>query len=503
MAMAIANIGEGGVLAVERELRPSVEHQVRTEWSKKEESKRNASTANQKALQMYNSVVESINLTCPRCKMVFDDYEGCNALQCGNVSCSAKFCAICLKDCGQDAHPHVREKHGNLFDKAMFYKSREARATQTIADFLTDLRKKGETFEVIQLVENQLHKGGHLGDSHEARANNFEADRFVRSASADLERVIQSDRLSVLKDDDSGWKRSGISREHVSPRCLIPDYIKLYLVPDSSQDVYRLSIVVEVDDKKRSVEAEEVKDLMTQGQIPVFGPMLNIMGGIRCAVVAVEGAKRLYQVKKGGDKDKKCVPSELPLMFKSVNSEGDTEEVSREFWNGPRRRLLAVNGNDRLLLLQAYIKEHVTGQSIPAPLKHFVGVGKPKPVLTELCATPETGRLNENQIKAAHPLHLKTACEVAGPPGSGKTQVITELVRGLLSCTSKKLVVLSERNGAIDAVAEKFLSSCFKIKNGKLKKLVDVEMWLNILTFGSAEAMGPHTKEFSLENKLK
>jgi hypothetical protein len=171
MAMAIATIGEDGVLEAERELRPSVEHQGRTAWSNEEDSKMNENTTNEKVLQMYNSVVESLNLTCPRCKMVFDDYDGCHALTCGNVSCYAKFCAICLEDCGQDAHTHVQEMHGDLHGKNMFYESRDARAKKTISDFLAELREKGESFEVIQLVENELRKGGHPGESHQTGTN--------------------------------------------------------------------------------------------------------------------------------------------------------------------------------------------------------------------------------------------------------------------------------------------------------------------------------------------
>jgi hypothetical protein len=58
---------------------------------------------------------EVVNLRCPRCKTVFLDYEGCDALTCGVAGCGCAFCALCLKDCGNDAHPHVREAdhHGD------------------------------------------------------------------------------------------------------------------------------------------------------------------------------------------------------------------------------------------------------------------------------------------------------------------------------------------------------------------------------------------------------
>ena len=54
-----------------------------------------------------------LTLACPRCSRAFIGFEGCFALKCSEYrfndpnSC-CQFCAYCLEDCGQDAHPHVR-----------------------------------------------------------------------------------------------------------------------------------------------------------------------------------------------------------------------------------------------------------------------------------------------------------------------------------------------------------------------------------------------------------
>jgi hypothetical protein len=50
-------------------------------------------------------VSEILNLGCPRCRIVFVDFEGCFALTCH--ACGCGFCAWCLLDCGVDAHTHV------------------------------------------------------------------------------------------------------------------------------------------------------------------------------------------------------------------------------------------------------------------------------------------------------------------------------------------------------------------------------------------------------------
>jgi len=56
----------------------------------------------------YNHVVDKIfNLRCPRCEAPFYDFTGCFALTCSRCPCG--FCALCLKDCGADAHTHVAQ----------------------------------------------------------------------------------------------------------------------------------------------------------------------------------------------------------------------------------------------------------------------------------------------------------------------------------------------------------------------------------------------------------
>ena len=51
---------------------------------------------------------EVLQMRCPRatCRRAFFDFDGCFALSC--ASCPCKFCAWCLKDCGNDSHIHCR-----------------------------------------------------------------------------------------------------------------------------------------------------------------------------------------------------------------------------------------------------------------------------------------------------------------------------------------------------------------------------------------------------------
>ncbi len=64
---------------------------------------------------------EIMTIRCPKCRQPFVDYTGCAALTCS--SCQCHFCALCLKDCGANAHPHVKKcKLNPLNPKGYFVK---------------------------------------------------------------------------------------------------------------------------------------------------------------------------------------------------------------------------------------------------------------------------------------------------------------------------------------------------------------------------------------------
>ncbi len=52
---------------------------------------------------------EILTLRCPRCQQAFNDFNGCLDLECSRQGCGVHFCGLCLADCGQDAHAHVRQ----------------------------------------------------------------------------------------------------------------------------------------------------------------------------------------------------------------------------------------------------------------------------------------------------------------------------------------------------------------------------------------------------------
>jgi len=72
----------------------------KAEFAAKSEMERRALSTRQRIEQM-------MELHCPQCRHVFGAFDGCAALRCATANCGANFCAFCLADCGDNAHPHV------------------------------------------------------------------------------------------------------------------------------------------------------------------------------------------------------------------------------------------------------------------------------------------------------------------------------------------------------------------------------------------------------------
>jgi len=86
----------------------------------------------QRLVRARNDVAALLDPKCPRCQAVFDGFEGCAALYCR--SCPCKFCALCLKDCGNDAHQHVRTcpQRGHAMRDDFFLKAPEMQSWQGV-----------------------------------------------------------------------------------------------------------------------------------------------------------------------------------------------------------------------------------------------------------------------------------------------------------------------------------------------------------------------------------
>jgi hypothetical protein len=195
--------------------------------------------------------------------------------------------------------------------------------------------------------------------------------------------------------------------------------------------------------------------------------------------------------------------NEVCIKLHSINRDGNVSGDEALFGGYGSLVIVGLNQNHRMILLEQHAAKATDSELMFEPLQHLLGYGEPVSVLTEInMEVPNTqDGLNEEQKKVAHPLRLKTAMEVAGPPGTGKTKTIVELVRALLQCTDLDIILLSERNGAINAVAEKFKEDIFD--TGSIPTIEGMHLWTSLVTYGVGDSMGESTKLFTLENKIK
>ena len=106
-----------------------------------------------------SSLLEMLEDACPRCKQVFDQFDGCCALDCSRCPCS--FCAWCLQDCGADAHSHVRECPSNMapmrdlfVDEAVWREARQLTKVKQAAQLVRgQLMQRGLPFAEALLAK--------------------------------------------------------------------------------------------------------------------------------------------------------------------------------------------------------------------------------------------------------------------------------------------------------------------------------------------------------------
>ena len=103
-------------------------------------------------------VTDILNLQCPRCKAVFNNFVGCFALTCSRNECRAAFCAWCLRDCGPDAHTHVAscpEGRGIFSSIEVFNEHHRARRERKVREIVN--RQTDEVRVVlVRIIQRDL-----------------------------------------------------------------------------------------------------------------------------------------------------------------------------------------------------------------------------------------------------------------------------------------------------------------------------------------------------------
>jgi hypothetical protein len=142
-------------------------------WREKEIARLQRMSEEERAVEKHAQHIEDriCNLRCPRCELVFVDFVGCFALKC--PSCSCGFCALCLADCGSDAHSHVAQCGAGRLHSTYF-------GTDSV-------------FANAQQVQRQLRLDEYLRTISSSLIHNLVCDRIAVSA-RDLSLKLPSKR---------------------------------------------------------------------------------------------------------------------------------------------------------------------------------------------------------------------------------------------------------------------------------------------------------------------
>jgi hypothetical protein len=131
---------------------------------------------------------EVFNIKCPRCKAVLTDFDGSLALICSRCSCG--FCAVCLSDCGKDAHSCARRcSGGSVYGTQDQFLEHQRRRRQQLLDTylagITNANVKELLFEKIRKDAKDLQlrlpeKRMHREAQHVAARQELDDEAFAR-----------------------------------------------------------------------------------------------------------------------------------------------------------------------------------------------------------------------------------------------------------------------------------------------------------------------------------
>jgi hypothetical protein len=175
--------------------------------------------------------------------------------------------------------------------------------------------------------------------------------------------------------------------------------------------------------------------------------------------------------------------SKGPSLSTLVEVTVDVYVVPGDYLPAPDSSIIGINPNQRYVLLEKCFAESGDSTLMFGALRDCIGCERPTKRFDCLTTpTPSSfDELNDQRRQVAHPLALTTAMEVAGPPGTGKTKTIEEFICCILLCKSAMALVLSERNGAIDAIAENFVSRCLEMRSNGISPC---KRWSNVGELG-------------------
>lgn len=397
---------------------------------------------------------------CPRCAAAFDDYDGCNALKCSQCGCG--FCAVCLCDCGSDAHAHVASEHGELFDRQAADVSRLARRRLAVRQELERLSVAARE-RATALLAAELDDLGIAGASERTReCGPAQMQERAARCVAELERLQQH------------FSSGSATYEPVDQQTEI-----VTLVWKSHSQSHELFVHCDADD---FADGPECRQRELEAQLRVHAFVKTVRDGRVYELTMMDQCNQLgFNVQPEG------LARGRDLQIASYASFAREHRALEEC-----RKLSDSPCNVLKVLLRGAPNDPALASSARLGFDYFHATG-----------TDSLLMLNEHQRSALCEARVRTVQVVHGPPGTGKTSLIDQYIQSP-ACkgtwvkdarTRHVVIVLSEKNQAVDSIA------CTLLRRGG--NTAGNPVWEETVCCGVDSALGVHTKRFAIINKVE
>uniref|UniRef100_A0A0G4HPY8 non-specific serine/threonine protein kinase n=1 Tax=Chromera velia CCMP2878 TaxID=1169474 RepID=A0A0G4HPY8_9ALVE len=147
---------------LEKARREAAEERVRSDLEAEFQRRLRVALVEEGAQKKVREIIDDVlTLKCPGCHQAFIDYDGCAALACSRCPC--KFCGYCLRDCGNDAHPHVRHcpsdtsRSGLFPSRPNWERAQRERQRRTVQQIVNSLSREEKT-KVLQHLQPLLNE---------------------------------------------------------------------------------------------------------------------------------------------------------------------------------------------------------------------------------------------------------------------------------------------------------------------------------------------------------
>lgn len=387
--------------------------------------------------KMYSELQELLFLRCPwGCNTIIDDFDGCNAITCDE--CKKEFCAICFEKC-EDAHRHIYKNHsGKLFKKSLFEDYKENHRNKIFKDYCYN-----KSLEETNMLKARFF------EKYERKTNEIRVDKFKDDMIEILENIIENKDFDKINNTD---KIRLICTSEEKP------------IKNGTINILKLIIQIFIIDDDKNTRKWENIDNKNENIVPE-----NLL-------IEYDNLKSYLKLKNG-------------IIISNINEEYEINNKIIELYDDYFIVKCIKEYDREYNNLQIWKKN----DKINPIIKTFIGARQPEPIITDIIEKKEFNEnLNEYQQKILNLNELNDVNIIEGPPGTGKSYMITALIKKINNELSDfNIILLSEKNGAIGAVMEHL--------NNRM--LEDEELLFSLISFGSENA-NEITKKYFKNNKL-